>query len=120
MMEKRQYRYTFVHKCSSVFMMLTLVWLTLSIPFVYAAQQLQKEKTQHGKVSSNNTTNPFASTTEEKTQTGANTLAEYLHPPTALPDKHSTTLVNYYKGYPSDIYLAYHPERLSPPPELFL
>lgn len=105
---------------SSIVMMLALVWLTVSTPFVYSAQQ------QVNSVSAVHTddatdidddTNPFANTTEEKTESGGNTLSEYLHdmhqhlPYVAVAQKFS-------KCHPSDLYYAFHPELISPPPEV--
>ena len=98
-------------------MLLALAWLTVSTPFVYAAQQQQKEISRY---STNNTAedfNPFAGTTEEKTSSGINTLSEeYLHEPHHI-EHHFSTIATYYKCHPTDLYFAFHPELLSPPPE---
>lgn len=103
---------------SSIIMMLALVWLTISTPFVYAAQQQVKSigTIQNICDDTDDTTNPFANTTEEKTESGGNTLSEYLHdvqpqmPAVAVTEKYS-------KCHPSDLYYAFHPELISPPPE---
>ena len=60
--------------------------------------------------------NPFANTTEEKTESGANSLSEYLHDP-FLIEHHFEVLTYYYKCHPSDIYFAFHPELNIPPPK---
>jgi hypothetical protein len=109
---------------SSVFMILTLVWLTVSLPFVNAAQQQATE--QSSSVDDNplnaeeedDNNNPFANTTEEKTSSNFNTLSEeYLH------DAH---LFDHYVIVPSveyklehvSTYIAFHGELISPPPDL--
>ena len=102
-------------------MMLALLWLTVSIPFVYSAQQQMSSLTitTDIPVEIDEETNPFANTTEEKTESSGNTLSEYLH------DMHAhmhyiTVLEKYSKCHPSDLYYAFHPELISPPPEVSL
>jgi hypothetical protein len=101
--------------CSSLVMVLALLWLTVSTPFVYESQQqFAKEASCKSGVEKDN--NPFANTTEEKTENGPNTLSEYLHDMqpqidyVSTPDKCG-------KCHPSDLYYAFHPELISPPPE---
>lgn len=104
---------------SSIAMMLALVWLTVSTPFVYAAQQQVNSVGIVHDMSADaddDNTNPFANTTEEKTENGGNTLAEYLH------DMHQhlayiAVAEKYSKCHPSDLYYAFHPELISPPPD---
>jgi hypothetical protein len=96
-------------------MMLALAWLTVSIPFVYNSQQQYQQVTQM-ETGVEEEANPFANTTEEKSESGANTLSEYLH------DMHNqasydVVLDKYSKCHPSDLYYAFHPELISPPPE---
>jgi len=112
--------YNIKHRFSSVMMILALVWLTISLPYVYAAQQkLVKENTSLAKENSAkdaNNGNPFANTTEEKAPGNTTISEEYLHhyeePVYLSPDKldHSHHL-----SY--DTYVAFHGELLSPPPE---
>jgi hypothetical protein len=94
-------------------MVMALLWLTVSTPFVYAAQLAQKEHSQNTSLADNN---PFAGTTEERSETGMNTLSEYLHE-AHLFDHHFIILVRLYKVYPSKKYEEHHPELISPPPE---
>jgi hypothetical protein len=96
-------------------MILALCWLTISTPFVYSSQQVKTEssKSQDSKDNSN----PFSNTTEEKNETGVNTLSEYLHEVDQMEDI-SVSLVKFYKCHPSDLYFAFHPELISPPPEV--
>jgi hypothetical protein len=96
-------------------MIAALVWLTVSTPFVYDAQQLLKKEIQKQSKQTNNT-NPFSNTTEEKNESSVNTLSEYLHEPPGI-ENNFITLIRLYKRYPSNIYFEYHPELVSPPPE---
>jgi hypothetical protein len=99
-------------------MVMTLVWLTISTPFVFADQQTKKEvaekKGNTGNKADNK--NPFSNTTEEKTENSNSTLSEYLHE-THWPEHSFIILTTFYKCQSSDLYFAFHPELLSPPPE---
>lgn len=105
---------------SSIFMMLALAWLTVSLPFVYEAQQVTdnyKSAAKQDLPDTEEDANPFANTTEEKTPNSANSLSEeYLH------DTHSSE--NYiavpsteYKVEHASTYIAFHGELISPPPD---
>jgi len=100
-------------------MMVALAWLTVSIPFVYDCQQrIAETKTI-------NITNPLqeeecnsfsTNTTEEKHESGSNSLSEYIHD-MHLQLHYIAGVVKYRKCHPSDLYYAFHPELISPPPE---
>lgn len=99
---------------SALLMLLALLWLTVSLPFVYKCQQqvaalakLSEEKKE--------TVNPLAGTNEEKSESGVNTISEYLHE-TTLPAAPFGTPLRFDKCHPADLYFAYHPELLCPPP----
>lgn len=121
-MNKNRKSYNIYQKGSAVFMILTLLWLTISTPFVIAAQQelAKMEKTSYAKAcmpeSEEETDNPLSNTNEEKTPgTGSSFSEEYLH------DHHDThyfiTLKSLYnKCDNADTYHAYHGELLVPPP----
>lgn len=96
----------------SIFMMLTLLWLTVSTPFVYAADKAAKQQTEQTADDSN----PFSSTTEEKNEGGGAFLSEYLHEPTHTIEV-GLVLKTFYKCHSSDTYFAFHPELNCPPPE---
>lgn len=96
-------------------MIVALLWLTVSTPFVFKAQQEQKKEIQNQSKQTDN--NPFSNTTEEKNESGANTLSEYLHDHPSL-EKNFILITRIYKRYPSSIYCEHHPELLSPPPEI--
>lgn len=104
-------------------MMFTLAWFTVSLPFVYNAQQkVQGNKSSDGHVPINNndeeTDNPFATTTEEKTSGNNGSMSEeYIH------DAHSSeqyiaVLANEYKVRQMSTYIAFYGELISPPPDL--
>ena len=98
---------------------MALAWLTISTPFVYAAQQQQKALAEQFQLpdAPEEDYNPFAGTNEEKTEGGSSTLSEeYLHNAHHIVH-HGTTIVKYYKCHPADLYVDYHPESFSPPPE---
>jgi hypothetical protein len=112
-MKGKKGTYSLAQIGSSVFMILALIWLTVSIPFVYEAAQSAKVETQSGVCDE---TNPFSNTTEEKNESSVNTLSEYLHD-LHLSESGFTVVAKYYKCHPSDLYFEFHPELLSPPPE---
>jgi hypothetical protein len=101
-------------------MMLALLWLTVSIPFVYTAQQqLAAAKiAATGKAINNNDSgnNPFANTTEEKTPSGVNTLSEYLHDTHPAEHPLSAGLIH---SHDLDVatYIAFNGELTGPPPK---
>ena len=103
-------------------MLAALLWLTMSLPFVYAAQQqLNKEKIAASSTAPSDKeddNNPFANTTEEKAPTSANPIAEeYLHH-TDFSSCHFSIPVSHNKSGDVATYTAFHGELLSPPPDL--
>src|SRR5688572_8800640 len=107
---------------SCIFMMLALLWLTVSLPVVNAAQQKAQTSSLQQQLPTENTeddtsNNPFGNTTEEKTSNNTTTLSEeYLH------DNHSsedyiTVPSTEYKVEHASIYIAFHGELISPPPD---
>lgn len=114
---KRSKKYSALQIASSIIMMLALSWLTVCTPFVNKAYELKKEISQkHFQDQGDGDSNIFSNTTEEKNP-NSNTLSEYLHD-THHSEKFPVTLDKFYKGYPSSLYFAYHPELISPPPEV--
>ena len=112
---------------SGIFQMLVLLWLTVSTPFVTSfQQQIKSGESRLLQVSTpscseqedeKTSCNPFANTTEEKTESGSITFSEeYLHehhePESFLSDQ-----LKHAKCGHSRLYIAYHGELLSPPPE---
>jgi hypothetical protein len=95
-------------------MIIALLWLTVSIPFVFASQQTQQKEIQE---QAGTDKNPFSTTTEEKNESSVSTLSEFLHDLNSM-NHHFIVLKRIYKCHTSDLYYAYHPELLSPPPEV--
>jgi hypothetical protein len=117
-MQKRKKIFSLGHIASSVLMLVALAWLTISLPYVYSFQKEQKEVGQSFQLEADGEEecNPYSNTTEEKTAGGVNTLSEYLHE-LHTTHQHVTNLKTYYKCRPSELYFAFHPELISPPPE---
>jgi hypothetical protein len=115
-MKQSQHTYPERYIVSGLFMIVALLWLTVSTPFVYEAQQSLKKETNKQTKQSGDDVNPFSNTTEEKNGNSVNTLSEYLHEPSRI-EKNFITLIKLYQSYPSNIYFDYHPQLLSPPPE---
>ena len=99
---------------SSLFMIIALLWLTVSTPFVFASQQAQQKEIQKH---AGTDKNPFSATTEEKNESSVGSLSEYLHDLNSM-NQHFIVLTRIYKCHSSDEYYAYHPELISPPPEV--
>jgi hypothetical protein len=104
-------------------MVLTLAWLTVSLPFVNAAQQKAAAENcanaeLPGGCNEEESDNPFANTTEEKTSNSVNSLSEeYLHH-TNLPDQYFSVSSTEYKVEHASTYIAFHGELICPPPDL--
>jgi len=99
-------------------MILLLLWLTVSIPFVYEAQQ-KLAKSTHNNLSGtgtqkDDTGNPFANTTEEKTPVSI--TEEYLHHEEVATNT-QTEATPEYNTHRIATYIAFHGELISPPPD---
>jgi hypothetical protein len=103
--------------CSGILMLLTLAWLTVSLPYIYEGQQKQPaaQKIQDRETADDNS-NPLSGTTEEKTKSTNNTLAEYLHDTLSL-EEHYIIVRSFFNHHSCDVYLSFHPEKVSPPPK---
>ena len=124
-MNHRKAIFKLENKVAATFMVIALLWLTVSIPFVNAAQQQQKAYAsniladEETPCDDSNTTNPFGNTTEEKAESGSGTLSEYLHNihelvhPAGLSHQHNAS-------HDADVYVAFHGEMLCPPPNFIL
>lgn len=121
-MNRSRKTYTHLQIVSAIFMILALLWLTASLPFVYSAQQqLSKlEKIADAASSLNGadekSANPFGNNTEEKAAGTNSSLAEeFLHD--HHPDYHFFSIaLSYHKVSNAGTYIAFHGELLVPPP----
>ena len=122
-MKKGRKTYSVFQLSSAVLMLIALLWLTVSTPFVYAAQQ---ELAKHTKVTHTDdspceeeeTSNSISNTTEEKKPSGNNSLTEeYLHHH-QFDESFFTIVSQKHKCENADIYVAYHGELDVPPPDV--
>jgi hypothetical protein len=123
-MEREASSYSFSQVSAGVMMILTLLWLMLSTPFVYQAQkELAKYKastlSMENTAGDNEECNPFGNTTEEKTESNFNTLSEYLHHIDELFHLAGTSHTHNCCHSFSE-YVAFHGELLCPPPNFIL
>lgn len=114
--------YQLIHKLSAAFMLLALIWLTISIPFVYKAQQ-DLAKQEVAKMSldvdddqSDNDDNPFANTNEEKSGNSLTPTEEFLHDHHHEMKHHFTEISAQLIHEHESTYIAFHGELLCPPP----
>lgn len=116
-MTAKRTSYRLRHHASAVFMICTLLWLTVSTPLILDAQRELSSKCSPGAThpAVEESTNPFAGLNEEKSSTNA--LSEYLHEPLIVSEVNSSdTQHGSHAG--TDIYIAYYGELISPPPEV--
>lgn len=120
-MRKNRQTYSSFQLVSSVWMMLALLWLTVSLPFVYIAQQEYAKQEQSANPgfpmgeTEEETANPFGNSTEEKAPNPTTASEEYLH------DHHKSdyffsVISRQHKWENAATYVAFHGELLVPPP----
>jgi hypothetical protein len=100
---------------SALLMLLALLWLTVSTPFVYACQQATAAAQKEDAANASQSNNPLTGTDEEKPGLGSSNVSEYLQQ-AELASHAVRLLVKYEKCNASNLYLAFHPELLCPPP----
>ena len=101
---------------SCAIMLLALAWLLVSLPFVTASQNIEAQITHHqGPSEDDNSANPFANS-EEINENGGSTISEFLHDH-HFAEHDPPSVVRHPKTHSSNLYLAFHPELISPPPE---
>lgn len=114
-MKRAKKPYTVLQLASAVVMILALLWLTISIPFVYVAQQ-QMSITTTDLGCEEEAGNPLGNTTEEKKHSGSNSLSEeYLHHYHA-EDLFISPIAQFHKSENAGVYNAFHGEVHVPPP----
>jgi hypothetical protein len=102
----------------AVFVMFaSLGWLTVSLPFVNGAQLHAKATAGHSDPQdASGHENPLSNSVEEKNENAPVSISEYLHMEESVHHIEQK-LSNYSKCHPSQLYFAFHPELISPPPE---
>ncbi len=122
-MKRNHLAFTVKHKVASLLILTTLIWLTISFPFVYAAQQqIKQEKitTSSGPAShkEDDSNTPFTNTPEEEAPVNNNTISEeYLHDADFFTHQF-TISISHKINADVATYIAFHGKLLSPPPEL--
>jgi hypothetical protein len=120
-MKRNHQIHTIGHKAAAVFMILTLMWLTISITFVVSFNEAMAQQAGIDNSSSpingsdEDPSNPFGNNTEEKAPGGSSLSEEYLH----LPQNthyYLSISAQYHASKNADTYTAYHGELLVPPP----
>ena len=100
-------------------MMAALLWLTISTPFVYSAQKQlitqERQSSGTGSQQDEESANPLATTTEEKTPNNGNSLSEFLHEGETMKQP-VRNLIRHYNPYSISLYVSFHGELLVPPP----
>ena len=116
--------YTTFHFFSSIFMTVLLLCLTLSLFFVKVEVQTMSHSNQVSLLvdfdENNDTELPgdnFPAKPEEKTESSVNTVSEYLTEHARLIFSLSTNK-ELNKCKHADLYVAFHGELISPPPEV--
>jgi hypothetical protein len=103
-------------------MILALLWLTISLPFVVNNQQSSKQdSTPIAQSMPDNaeeeTGNPLGNNTEEKAPSSTSLSEEYLHE-MHIADYFLSVAAQSYKCENSSIYNAFHGEVQVPPPNI--
>lgn len=122
-MKLKRKPYNLFQQASAFFMILALLWLTVSTPFIYSSQENRNNEdnttSSWSPLAGNEdeTANPFGNSTEEKTPSGNTFSEEYLH------DHHTDdwffiTISLYHKCENAGTYIAFHGELLVPPPNM--
>lgn len=121
-MKRNRKTYSIIQKLSAVFMILALLWLTISAPFVFASQQELAKQEKNSKACSplagneEESTNPFGNTTEEKAPSGSSSFSEEFLHDHHLTDHFFSIALQYHKCDNAGTYIAFHGELLVPPP----
>jgi hypothetical protein len=122
-MKRGNKTYSFFNLASAAFMIVALLWLTVSIAFIYPAQQelAQQDTVENAKScasSEEDDCDPFGNTNEEKAS-GSNTSfsEEYLHDHHAS-DHFISTVSKMHSLKNHGTYNAFHGEVHVPPPNI--
>ena len=99
---------------SSLLQIILLCWLTVSTPFVYAAQQIKSENTTHGIPGGDDNSNPLSGTQEEKHSNSIGFNEEFLHTHEELHVGQEAKRLE--ACHNQDAYQAFHGEPHCPPP----
>jgi hypothetical protein len=123
-MKRARKKYSIFQFATSVFMILALLWLTISAPFIYNYQQKISTQDKVNKsaspadINEEETANPFGNNAEEKASGSINSFSEeYLHDH-HVTDHFFSISSQYHKCEDAGTYVAFHGELLVPPPNM--
>lgn len=120
-MKKEGKIYTTRQRISSLLMILTLLWLTVSVSFMYTSQEeTRQEKKAIVSFPGENeeeSANPFGNNTDEKNPGSSSFSEEFLHHPTD-ENAQCAVRISFVSGEHAQLYVAFHGELLVPPPNL--
>jgi hypothetical protein len=114
--------YSAFQAASAVFMMLALLWLTISLPYVYESQQKMAKEAKStisdsSMADSSDEENSGPVGAEEKNPNSNNSVSEeYLHD-AHVEEYFFSASSQFYKCVSAGIYIAYHGELDVPPPD---
>lgn len=116
-MKKKGKTYNYFQKLSSILLMLTLVWLTVSTPFIVACQQelAKQHKAMSADIGCTDNDDETGSSSVEEKASGSTLSEEFLHNFHCTHYFQSKSLA-YHKLENADTYTAFHGELLVPPP----
>lgn len=121
-MKKNRKIYSVFQLVSAVVMILALMWLTVSTPYVITAQQELAKKHKMEKTaapltsSEEETTKTPGTNTEEKTPGSSTSVSEEFLHYNHKADYFFSISMQYHKLDNAGTYIAYHGELLVPPP----
>jgi flagellar biosynthesis/type III secretory pathway M-ring protein FliF/YscJ len=123
-MKQRKTTYNLINQLAAILMVITLLWLTISTPFVNAARQQAETFSQAHADDENgpdSDDSPFGNTTEEKTESkgGITITEEFLHDMEEMSSLVNPSL-NHICNHNFELYVAFHGELLCPPPNSIL
>jgi hypothetical protein len=115
-MKKGQRLYSAVHFVSVILVTVSFLWITISLPIVFKAEEQNISWSKEPGQSEN----PFSDTTEEKAPSSSVPVSEeYLHNHNETTNFITDKLIHNHR-HEYDIFIAFHGELISPPPDPFL
>ena len=106
-------------RLSALLMILTLLWLTVSVSFVYSSQQDSgQDQSSTATLPADNeeeSANPFGNNTEEKNPGNTSFSEEYLHH-TDSGSHFISSGIAFMAGEKASLYVAFHGVLVVPPP----
>lgn len=115
-MQQPTHTYNFLQKAATVFLMVMLIWLTVSTPFIINSQQFQNDDVSATwPCSDDDGCDTSGNDVEEKAPAGSNLSDEFLHEHYYATGYTLITSSNH-RQENMDVYIAFHGELHAPPP----